>query len=152
MNKPQLKRKILEAIRKQKKDLYDTIRRDALARLKSANEEDETGFQNQLESKQEEMYEEYERESKQLDHLQVALDKLDGISPGQIHEEIQFGSVIFTNKLNFFVSVSQNRFPVEDKMIVGISTDAPIYKAMEGMQAGQKFTFNQIDYEIQQVF
>lgn len=67
-------------------------------------------------------------------------------------EEINFGSVVETDKNYYFISVPVGEVEMEDGSIVyAISTEAPVYKAMEGKKAGEKFSFNNETIEIKEV-
>lgn len=152
MEKTELKKNILSTIRQEKKVIYEEIKKDAEAKLASANNQDELGLQNQLESKREEFMEEYEREAKQVDLLRDELELLDEIYPTKLYDTVAFGAVVMTNQRNFFVSVTHTTFKANDHEYLGISTQAPIYQKMHGLSKGQAFTLNNLTYEIVDVF
>ena len=64
---------------------------------------------------------------------------------------IDFGSVVITDKMNFFVAASIGQFDLEGEKFFVISTQTPIYEAMVGKQAGDKFTFRNTTYKIKDV-
>lgn len=67
-------------------------------------------------------------------------------------ENINFGSVVETDKNYYFISVPVGEVEMEDGSIVyAISTEAPVYKAMEGKKTGEKFSFNNETIEIKEV-
>jgi transcription elongation GreA/GreB family factor len=66
-------------------------------------------------------------------------------------DRVQPGAVVCFNKRRFVVAVSTTRFEVEGETYMGISTQSPIYKAMAGLRAGDVFTFNGQDFEIEDV-
>lgn len=61
------------------------------------------------------------------------------------------GAVVSFNDRHFIVAVSTTRFEVGGVTYMGISTQSPIYKAMAGLQAGDSFSFNGEEMEIQDV-
>lgn len=61
------------------------------------------------------------------------------------------GAVVSFGGRNFVVSVSTSRFEVNGASYMGISTQSPIYRAMEGLKPGEAFTHNGQDYEIDDV-
>lgn len=65
---------------------------------------------------------------------------------------VALGAIVATNHHTFFVSASLERFQVEGRIYVGISTSSPIYQAMEGKSKGQTFTFKGRKYKINDVF
>lgn len=68
------------------------------------------------------------------------------------HWEVMVGSVIVTDHRNFLVAATVPSFEVFGVEYTGISPEAPIFKALEGKQAGDKVTFRDITYEIKDIF
>lgn len=73
--------------------------------------------------------------------------KIDGLS-----EMVAPGSVVDTGKKIFFIGVSSEKVSVQGKELFGISPKAPIYVCMNGLKKGDRFKFNGIDYEINDVY
>jgi transcription elongation GreA/GreB family factor len=90
--------------------------------------------------------------TEQLNMLEEEMDKLGRISADEIHDVVHLGSVVKTNHQQFFVSVSIERFKCEGQDYFGISTKAPIYKAMEGKSSGDRFEVNGRQFEIVDLF
>lgn len=86
-----------------------------------------------------------------IDDRQDELMHLDSMIP-TLHEEVTIGAVIKTNQRCFFVAESIPEFEVEGVTYTGISSKAPIYKAMEGKKAGEKVSFREVEYKIEDVF
>lgn len=61
------------------------------------------------------------------------------------------GAVVTFNNRNFIVCVSTTRFEVAGATYMGISTGSPIYQAIAGLKAGDRFTFNGSELEIEDV-
>ncbi len=61
------------------------------------------------------------------------------------------GAVIKFNNRRFVVCVSTTRFEVDGDTYMGISTQSPIYLAMVGLQAGDVFTHNATEFEVEDV-
>lgn len=55
--------------------------------------------------------------------------------------EVEPGAVVKVAGRHFVVGVSTARFACEGQDLMGISTQAPIYQAMEGKRSGDKCTF-----------
>lgn len=56
--------------------------------------------------------------------------------------EVGEGAVVRLGQRWFVVAVSTARFEHDGETLMGISTAAPIYGAMEGLAEGESFTFN----------
>ncbi len=65
--------------------------------------------------------------------------------------KVEPGALVLTDGMNFFIGVSTEKVEVEDEDFYGISTNAPIYKSMEGLEKGAKFTFNDTAYKIESI-
>ena len=89
----------------------------------------------------------------QLDFSTRELETLEGMElNGSTHELVTFGSVVHTDRKNFFVGVSIDDYEVEGKEYFGISPRAPLYGVLEGAKAGDRVSFNGVDYKIEEVF
>jgi hypothetical protein len=62
------------------------------------------------------------------------------------------GATVVTDQFTFFTGISGEQFEVEGGTIVRISTSAPIYTSMKGLQKGSSFKFNETDYVIEEVY
>jgi hypothetical protein len=70
------------------------------------------------------------------------------IDPEKKAQNIEFGSVVITNKQKLFVSVSLGKIELENEVYYPISAKVPIYKAIQNKKAGEKFEFNGNKFEI----
>ena len=68
-----------------------------------------------------------------------------------VTDVVRPGAVVKFNNRRFVVCVSTTRFEVDGKTYMGISTQSPIYLVMAGLQAGDVFTHNGIEFEVQEV-
>ena len=57
-------------------------------------------------------------------------------------DTVKPGAIVSFNNRSFVVVVSTVRFDCNGTTYMGISTQSPIFKAMDGLQAGDTFTFN----------
>ncbi len=99
----------------------------------------------------EEMQEEIYQMQKQLaalKDLQSNLSKVLNYSS----ERIQVGSIVFTNKARFYISVSLGEFFFEGDRFYAISPESPMAKILVGKQAGDSFILNNISQVIEHVW
>lgn len=61
------------------------------------------------------------------------------------------GAIVVLGDRRFIIAVSTTRFDVSGETYMGVSMQSPIYKAMAGLQAGDSFTLNGREMEIQDV-
>jgi transcription elongation GreA/GreB family factor len=69
-----------------------------------------------------------------------------------IHDEVALGSVVVTDKLIFFVSASIEQFEVDGIELFGLSMESPIYQEMMGKKKGEKFSYKEHHYTIEDLF
>lgn len=152
MEKKATKEKILEAGIKAQQSIIDDFK-SRIEELKStgqqyASEQHDSGAQ----SMSEDIENQAALMSEQLQMLEEEMDKLHRIDPSEVHETAHLGSVVITEQQRFFVSVSLERFKVDGIDYFGISTKAPIYKAIEGKRQGDEATVNGRQFKILELF
>lgn len=81
---------------------------------------------------------------------QAKLDALEAID-FSLTDTVRPGALVVFNDRHFVVAVSTTRFELDGVSYMGISPQSPIYKSMEGLHAGESFTFNGRDIELQAV-
>jgi hypothetical protein len=90
--------------------------------------------------------------AQQLAKANEQLELLMRINPDKNYAMVEFGAVIITNRQNLFISIGLGKIQVEGNVFYAISPAVPIYKAMEGKKVGEEFTFNNITYNIENIY
>ncbi len=96
----------------------------------------------------EEMQEEIYRLHEQLGFLNELRQKLTKVLNTPT-ERIQLGSMVFTNKARFYISVSLGEFFFEGDRFYAISEESPMAKMMFGKKPGDSFVLNNISQTIE---
>lgn len=152
MEKAALKKEIFESAVKAQAGIVQ----DFQFRIEELKTSDKESVNDQHDSGEQSMHSEVdERIAMLTDQLQMVkdeLEKLNRIDPSLIHDVVHLGSVVVTNVERFFVSVSIERFKVGEVDYFGVSTLAPIYKALEGKKVGDSVDLNGNHFEIQELF
>jgi len=68
------------------------------------------------------------------------------------NDKVVLGSLVETHDMFFYVSIPTNTFDFEQKKLVGISTKAPIYRAMLNKTQGDSFKVGTKTYTIQKIY
>ncbi len=89
---------------------------------------------------------------KELAFAQMEMGYLKAINPEQDNIIVEPGAVVVTGQRTFFIAISSEKIEVNGETIFGLSTGAPIYSVMEGLKKGEKFSFNQTNYIIQDLY
>ena len=100
----------------------------------------------------EEMEDRIEQLAAQRNFALEEMETLKKLNPEGSTPQAHFGSIVETDKLSFFISVSLEKLEVDGKVIYGISRKAPIYKVMEGKSKGDTFEYNGTKYKIKDVY
>lgn len=94
---------------------------------------------------------EQEKSANQLNEaleLQAVLQK---INPEITSSTIQVGSVVLTDKGNFFICIPAGKLELENKVYFAISIGSPIGMKIKNLSKNQTFEFNQSVYNIIEV-
>ena len=145
------KKQIIEACRQAVEESTQRTQQTMGNLITDSTESNEETGSDKYESKDEEMIEDSRIMEPHLEFLQRELVVLDAVNPETQNEEVGVGAVVITGSLRFLVAVSA-QFNVGNEDFVGISAAAPIFEAMRGKKAGDKFSFNGNDYTITEVF
>lgn len=149
MDKMKFKQQVWEAGRAAQSQILSDFEVRLRELEKSENQVREDQFDSQQQSLRGEMDDEISHLGKELVFAQKEQLLLDSLAPGEHPDtEVKLGSVVLTDKMNFFPSVSVEHFKVEDTEFFGISKEAPLYQAMAGKKAGDTFECRGIEYTI----
>ncbi len=99
----------------------------------------------------EEMQEEIYQLQKQMAALKHMLSNLGRVLNGPT-DKVQLGSIVFTNKARFYISVSLGEFYFEGDRFYAISEESPMAKTMFGKKPGDEFMLNNISQVIEQIW
>jgi transcription elongation GreA/GreB family factor len=90
--------------------------------------------------------------AEQLQNVMDEIHILKKVSFDEALDKVEFGAMVETNKQNMFIVVGIGKVEVDDQTFYVISKNVPIYKAMEGLKKGDTFEFNNMKFEIQDVY
>lgn len=100
-----------------------------------------------------ELLTEYEKQTGYLDNAQAMKETLANLDRNHLSEIVRPGSLVETKNSFYYVSVPLGQIDLESgTSVYAISTDAPIYKHLEGKKAGDNFTFHDEEVEIVKVY
>lgn len=152
MERKQLKQAILAAGKAKMQTVVDDFQ-ERINELKAVTVGDEMQESpSQSESRKDADIELLDTLSTQLDFASKELETLDLIDVNKPHSEVEFGSVVVTDKRKLFVSTGIEEFEVGSEKYFGLSAQAPLFKNMAGCKAGDAISFNGINYRILGVF
>jgi hypothetical protein len=94
---------------------------------------------------------EQEKLSVQLKEAEKLKQALDYIQRGKISSLISLGSLVFTDKGNYFISISAGKVVIENENYFLVSPASPVGSAIMEGKSGQAFIFNGQTYRIKKV-
>lgn len=153
MNKLEFKHKILEKAKERQQEIIDDFK-TSIKELESSemhiNEDQFDSDQQSLDATSNDMI---NKLIQQLNFVEEEMHLLNSMSVGEeLHSSVLLGSVVKTDKLTFFPSVSIEKFQVDGEELFGISTKAPLFKSMLNKKTGEQFGYNDEYYKIEEVY
>lgn len=144
-----LKNSLLDACIEKQQKMVQTAREAMTSIQESAlsersNEEMTDSFTAQCQNEQSM----YARRMHEATGVLTILERVKGVKKVS---GIGFGSLVITDKMNFFVAASMGDFDLDGNKYFIISTQTPIYEAMEGKETGDSFSFRGRTYKIKGV-
>ncbi|MEM7574486.1 MAG: hypothetical protein AAF433_16400 [Bacteroidota bacterium] len=142
------KQKIIAHLLEEKQAAYQRMMQDQQSELDMAEEVGEGEEDLYERGKIDQAMNRVEAKAQTLESLQEQVDLLANLDQIEPTEEIQLGDIIETNMGNFFVGVPAMEFTIEGKQYRGISTDSPLYHALQGKHQGDKVEVNGHSYDL----
>ncbi len=101
-------------------------------------------------SQQNQNFESADNLTKRIARVKQMIDSFLNL-PTEGFEKVEPGALVLTDSLNFYMGISTKQFQQDGKTFIGINTDAPIYKALEGAKAGNNIEFNGKKYKVLEI-
>jgi transcription elongation GreA/GreB family factor len=94
---------------------------------------------------------EMEKAGQQLAGIMQMKEILAKVDLVKTAKNVRLGSIIFTEKVNYFLSISAGQLVVADKIYFAVSVSSPIGKLLLGKQENDEITFNGMLYKVQKI-
>lgn len=121
------------------------------AASESGNDETKSSAGDKHETGRAMMQLEQEKNGKQLHEVQELQRLLNKIDPSHHVNKISLGSLVYTDKCNFYISISAGKLVVDSNVYLAISPVSPIAMKLMGLSAGGKMEFNGVKYIVMTV-
>lgn len=95
---------------------------------------------------------EMEKASLQLEGITVMKTTLSKIDVYKTSKNVHLGSVVYTTKGNYFLSISAGQLSIKNESYFAISVFSPIGKFLLGKKEGNVFSFNGNLIKVQKIF
>lgn len=94
---------------------------------------------------------EREKSGNQLAEIQKIKESLSKINISNTTEFIGLGSVVYTNKSNYFIAISAGEIQFENDVFYAISSNTPIGQLLMGKTVGDAVTFREQQFKIETI-
>ncbi len=118
----------------------------------SGNDETKSSSGDKHETGRAMMQLEQEKNSKQLFEAMELKKMLNKINPNQKSLTASLGSLVITNKGNFYISISGGKIEIDAAVYFAVSPLSPIGTKLKGLSKTARFDFNGQAYEIEQIY
>ena len=117
----------------------------------SANDDTKSSAGDKYETGRAMMQQEIDNNQLQLNEARKLKIILDQIDPEKQFDAVQLGSLVITNKGNFYISVSAGQLKVDGVIYFAISSISPIGAKLLRLQVNSEFNFNGKDFKILEI-
>jgi len=127
----------------------------ALAAMQQAQESanaEKGSAEDKFESFREQMQIDRDMYAKLYDEASEVLAIIRKIDANKINASAALGAVVLTDFQNLFISASLGQIKAGENTFVAVSLSSPIYLILAGKKKGDRFTFRDKEYKIQDVF
>ncbi|MBS2210841.1 hypothetical protein KEM09_05495 [Carboxylicivirga mesophila] len=137
-----IKLSILEELLRQVDNKIQTLN-TTIADISEAMKNDtKSSAGDKFETGREMMQIELNKQQNQLgQHLRIK-NELKQINPDKSPESVEFGSLIYTNSGNYFISVAMGKIIIDNTTYYALSLASPIGQALKGCIVGDQVEFN----------
>ncbi len=108
----------------------------------SANEETKSSAGDKYETGRAMAQLEIEKTTAQLNELEKQVQALNRINPLHESAQVKAGSLVYTNRGNFYIAVHAGELKTGDETVYALSPDAPIAQKMINLTVGDSFFLN----------
>ena len=147
----EVKNHIVNHIREKLKNTVAELSHNINMAKESRDSETKSSVGDKYETSREMVNIEIEKLSLQLSKTLILLNELEKINFQKEYRIVEFGSLVFTNNANYFISFGLGKIEIEKVIFFGISLESPIGKAMKGKKKGDTFRFQSNEVVIKEI-
>jgi transcription elongation GreA/GreB family factor len=149
MNKLELRRQIIDTCNKSLEQSAQIVRATIDEIIKTAS--DYEGDHDMFDPFKDDMMKKKEVQIQQLEKYLDDIKLMSKVDPQKIHDKVEFGSIVITDKQKMFVAVPLGKIIIDKESYFAISTQVPVYKAMQDLKVGDTFSINNNQFTIKEI-
>lgn len=117
----------------------------------SANEETKSSAGDKYETGRAMAQLEIEKHNLQLEDVKRMKQDLIRIDPLDQSDVVKTGSLVFTDRGNFYIAINAGEIDIDQKKFITISTAAPLARKLIGLHAKSSFSLNGLEFTILEI-
>ena len=94
---------------------------------------------------------EIEKHNLQLEDVKRMKQDLIRIDPLDQSDVVKTGSLVFTDRGNFYIAINAGEIDIDQKKFITISTAAPLARKLIGLHAKSSFSLNGLEFTILEI-
>ena len=146
-----LKRKLYQSCEVFIEDKFETIQKAIEELQKALDSETKSSAGDKHETGRAMLQLEREKAGQQLAEINKTKMILSKVNLNNKSNVVTLGSLVHTNKLNYFITISAGKLMVDNESFYAISTNTPIGKLLIGKKKGDVISFNGNSIEIKKI-
>ena len=146
-----IKTELLETCKKFVENRFKTVQEILLSFQNDLQSETKSSAGDKHETGRAMLQLEMEKTSQQLIGIKQMISILDKIDISKKSKKIHLGSIVFTEKDSYFLSISAGKIILNNEVFYAISTSSPIGKLLLGKQENEQFVFLGNTIKIQKI-
>ena len=150
MEKHEIKKKLIDDCYTQVNSIIENLKSLMNEEQESANEYGQP--KDRYDSYRMQLLRKRDMYGQQLEKAMEELTILKRIDINKTNTEVCFGSVVITEEQKLFIAVSTGKIYIEDEVYYPVSIKVPFYQYIKGLKTGDKFTFNNKEHHIEDIF
>lgn len=146
-----IKNELLETCKKFVENRFKTVQETLLSYENDLQSETKSSAGDKHETGRAMLQLEMEKTSQQLIGINQMNAVLESIDISKNSKKVHLGSLVFTQKDTYFLSISAGKIVVNNEVFYAISTSSPIGKLLLGKQENEQFVFLGNTVKIQKI-
>ena len=146
-----IKTELLETCKKFVENRFKTVQEILLSFQNDLQSETKSSAGDKHETGRAMLQLEMEKTSQQLIGIKQMISILDKIDISKKLKKIHLGSIVFTEKDSYFLSISAGKIILNNEVFYAISTSSPIGKLLLGKLENEEFLFDGKPIKIQKI-
>lgn len=147
----EIKSSLLDYCQQQVQKRYNKIKQSIASIEESLMEESKSTSGDKHHTGRAMLHIDRENAGRQLMEIEKLLEIINKINVNINSNYVHLGSLVYTDKFNYFISLSIGNVEINKKNFICVALNSPVGMLLSGKKSGESFSFNNVTYEITSV-